>query len=191
MKPHINPIILVEGKYDKIKLESLVDALIIPTDGFSIFKNKALKENIKTLAAAHGAIILTDSDRAGFIIRKYLHDLLQACSVTDVYVPDIYGKEKRKSVASAEGKLGVEGMPPEVLKRLLCVLQGNTPKIGEMIISADLYEMGLLGTADSAARRRELQNRLMLPGRLNKNMLLHILNERFTKDEFVRFYKNL
>lgn len=191
MKPHIDPIILVEGKYDKIKLESLVDALIIPTDGFGIFKNKALKDNIKALAAAHGAIILTDSDRAGFLIRKYLHDLLQKCSVTDVYVPDIYGKEKRKSVASAEGKLGVEGMPPEILQRLLRALQGNAPKTGEAIVSADLYEMGLFGTTDSAARRRELQNRLMLPGRLNKNMLLRVLNARFTKEEFVRFYKSL
>ncbi len=183
MKKKIDPVIIVEGKYDKIKLESLVDTAVISTEGFGIFKDKAAQQNIKQLAHLKGAILLTDSDRAGFIIRKFLHDLLQGTPIYDVYIPDIYGKEKRKETPSAEGKLGVEGMKPEVLERLLdafvCPVRGATTSI----TAADLYEWGLFGGENSAERRRLFQNHLGLPGRLNKNMLLRYLNMLFTKEQ--------
>lgn len=185
MKKIIDHIIVVEGKYDKIKLESLVDAVVIATDGFGIFKDRAAQQNIKKTASLKGAIILSDSDRAGFIIRKYLHDLLHECEVFDVYIPDLYGKEKRKAVPSAEGKLGVEGMPPEVLCKLLDSFENPIRNDGASIKTADLYEWGLFGGEESARKRRSFQHHLGLPGRLNKNMLLKCLNTMFTKEQCV------
>lgn len=185
MKKIIDPIIVVEGKYDKIKLESLVDAVVIATDGFGIFKDKAAQQNIKKMASLKGAIILTDSDRAGFIIRKFLHDLLQECEVFDVYIPDLYGKEKRKEAPSAEGKLGVEGTPSEVLCKLLDSFENPIRNDGTSIKTADLYEWGLFGGEESAHKRRSFQRYLGLPGRLNKNMLLKCLNTMFTKEQCV------
>ena len=184
MKKKIDSIIVVEGKYDKIKLESMVDTVVIATDGFGIFKDKSAQENIKKLAAINGAILLTDSDRAGFIIRKFLHDILLGCTVYDVYIPDVYGKERRKTSPSAEGKLGVEGMSSKVLCRLLESFDGIEVK-GQKITTADLYEWGLFGGESSAEKRRRFQNHLGLPGRLNKNMLLKILNSMFTKEQCI------
>ena len=171
---HIKEAIIVEGKYDKVKLESMVDTVVIATDGFGIFKDKSAQENIKKLAKINGAILLTDSDRAGFIIRKFLHDILVGCTVYDVYIPDVYGKERRKATPSAEGKLGVEGMKPEILARLLESFDGIEVK-EPTITTADLYEWGLFGGESSAEKRRRFQNHLGLPGRLNKNMLLKIM----------------
>lgn len=186
MKKKIEPIIIVEGKYDKIKLESLVDTSVIATQGFGIFKDLDAQQNIKQLACLQGAIILTDSDRAGFIIRKFLHDLLQGCLLYDIYIPDIYGKEKRKDMPSAEGKLGVEGMPPKLLNSLLDTFVCPPQRNALSITSADLYEWGLLGSANSAEKRRLFQKQLGLPGRLNKNMLLRYLNMMFTKEQCIR-----
>ncbi len=184
MKISIKPILIVEGKYDKIKLENLVDGLIFCTDGFQIFKDSQLQRNLRTLAQARGAIILTDSDRAGFLIRKKLHDILQGCDLFDVYIPDVFGKESRKETASAEGKLGVEGMEDALLHELLsfAAVAPNHPKTP--ITSVDLYESKLFGQAESAKLRREFQFYLGLPGRLNKNMLLKVLNGMFTKEQF-------
>ncbi len=185
MKKSVDQIIIVEGKYDKIKLESLIDAIVFATDGFAIFKDKKMQQNIKKLAALQGAIILTDSDRAGFIIRKFLHDLLQGSAVFDIYIPDVYGKEKRKEAPSAEGKLGVEGMPAQVLTKLLNSFEKPIHNSGASIKTSDLYEWGLFGTERSSEIRRDFQNYLGLPGRLNKNMLLNCLNTMFTKEQCV------
>ena len=142
MRPIIEPIIIVEGKYDKIKLESLVDGIVIATDGFGIFKDKAAQKNLQNLAKMHGAIILTDSDRAGFIIRKFLHDILAGSELYDVYIPDVPGKERRKNLPSAEGKLGVEGMSSEVLNRLLHSFSSPARNGEHPITVVDLYEWG-------------------------------------------------
>ncbi|MBQ6947223.1 MAG: DUF4093 domain-containing protein [Clostridia bacterium] len=184
MKKSIKPIIIVEGKYDKIKLENLVNGIVVATEGFGIFKDHKAQQNIKTLAKHNGAVILTDSDRAGFVIRKRLHDLLNDCEVVDLYIPDIYGKERRKDQVSAEGKLGVEGMPDEVLVDLFDGLNLSTPRIKSAIKVLDLYECGMFGSADSAGLRRDFQAWLGLPGRLNKNMLLKVLSELFTREQF-------
>ena len=186
MKIQIDPIIIVEGKYDKIKLESLVDGVVIATDGFGIFKDKAAQRDLQNLAKMRGAVILTDSDRAGFIIRKFLHDILNGCMLCDVYIPDILGKEKRKSIPSAEGKLGVEGMTSEVLKQLLDSFSKPAQKKEDPITVSDLYDWGLYGGENSSERRRNFQHHLGLPGRLNKNMLLRILNGMFTKEQCLR-----
>lgn len=189
MKKHIDPIIIVEGKYDKIKLESLIDGLIIATDGFAIFKDKDAQSNLKMLTKMHGAIILTDSDRAGFIIRRYLHSILQGYTLYDIYIPDVYGKEKRKTAPGAEGKLGVEGMSADVLSTLLATFERPPLNHGDSITSADLFEMGLFGGKDSAAKRRAFQSSLGLPGRLNKNALLKILNSMFTREQLLEQIK--
>lgn len=183
MKQKVNPIVIVEGKYDKIKLESLIDGIVIATEGFGIFKDKAAQETLITLAKKHSAIVLTDSDRAGFVIRKYLHDILQGCELFDIYIPDVYGKEKRKTIPSAEGKLGVEGMPSEVIFKLLDNFAAPPVNNGDSITSVDLFELGLFGGNDSKEKRIKFQTYLGLPGRLNKNMLLKILNTMFTKEQ--------
>lgn len=189
IKKHISPIIIVEGKYDKIKLDSLFDGLIFSTDGFEIFKNKNRQELLKQLAIEKGAIILTDSDRAGFMIRKYLHDILKNCTLHDVYIPDIYGKEKRKDMPSAEGKLGVEGIPSDIIVGLLENYQEKSDSVPTTIREYDLFQTGLFGKSDSAETRRAFQKYLCLPERLNKNMFLKILNQRFTHQQFIKMYE--
>ena len=186
MRPIIEPIIIVEGKYDTIKLESLVDGIVIATDGFGIFKDKAAQKNLQNLAKMHGAIILTDSDRAGFIIRKFLHDILAGSELYDVYIPDVPGKERRKNLPSAEGKLGVEGMSSEVLNRLLHSFSSPARNGEHPITVVDLYEWGLYGGENSSEIRRDFQHHLGLPGRLNKNMLLRILNGMLTREQCLR-----
>ncbi len=186
MKIRIEPLIIVEGKYDKIKLENIVDGIIIATDGFSVFKDKEAQKTLFKLAKAKGAIIMTDSDRAGFLIRKYLHDILRDTEIYDIYIPDIFGKEKRKDMPSAEGKLGVEGVPQSILAELLSSY--NSPKSkGENNISVtDLYAAGLYGGDNSSEKRRCFQHFLALPARLNKNMLLKVLNSMFTREQFLQ-----
>ena len=185
MKKLVDHIVIVEGKYDKIKLESLIDAFVIATDGFAIFKDKKMQQNIKKLVELKGAIILTDSDRAGFMIRKFLHDLLQGLEIFDIYIPDVFGKEKRKEFPSAEGKLGVEGMSPQILNNLLDSFEKPTINSKMSIKTTDLYEWGLFGNEGSGEKRRAFQEHLGLPGRLNKNMLLDCLNTMFTKEQCI------
>lgn len=185
MKIRIDPLVIVEGKYDKIKLENLIDGMILATDGFGIFKNKNMKQTLRQLAEERGAIILTDSDRAGFLIRKHLHDILADCQIYDLYIPDVYGKEKRKESVSAEGKLGVEGMRDDLLQKILSAFQNADKRKKGEISEATLFEYGLFGSKDSADKRRRLQLSLGLPGRLNKNMLLKVLNSIFSKEQFI------
>ena len=165
----IKEAIVVEGRYDKNTLSQVVDALIIPVDGFQIFKKKNTVQMLRKLAATQGLIIFTDSDGAGFVIRNHLKGVLPQDQVKHAYIPDIYGKERRKATAGKEGKLGVEGMRPEVLKEAL--LRAGATVVGEemssqprrQITRSDLFTAQLTGCAGSQERRKKLLHQLDLP----------------------------
>lgn len=186
--------IIVEGKYDKIKLSSIVDGLIITTDGFGIFKDKEKRELIKLLAKKRGIIILTDSDSAGFLIRSHIKGFVKEGEIKNVFVPDIFGKEKRKTAPSKEGKLGVEGISREILESALkkagiANLQGQNqgqdkqPQQRE-VTKTDLFEDGLSGGADSKAKRALLLSQLGLPRRMSTNTLLEAINALYSYEEY-------
>lgn len=181
--------IIVEGKYDIIKLSNLIDGLIIKTDGFGIFKDKEKQKLIRRLAGETGIIVLTDSDSAGFIIRNFLTSSLPADKITHVYIPDIFGKEKRKTEAGKEGKLGVEGMTEEILLeafRKAGVVGETTTEKRRLITNIDLYEYGFSGRPNSQEKRKKLLKRLSLPERLSTSSLVKILNTFVTYEEFVK-----
>lgn len=186
--------IIVEGKYDKIRLSNIVDAVIIPTHGFSIYKDKETAGLIKALAQKTGIIILTDSDSAGFQIRSKIRDLVKDGEVINVYIPDIKGKERRKREPSKQGLLGVEGIDDKIIleafKKAGVFSEEQHPKT-DPITKADLMDLGLIGGDGSAAKRAELQRRLGLPERLSANMLIEILNKMYDRGEFVTFCNNL
>ena len=170
--------VIVEGKYDKIKLSQIFDATILTTDGFGIFKQKDKLALLRRLAETRGLLIFTDSDGAGFVIRNYLKGAVSKEKLFHAYIPELYGKEKRKAKGSKEGKLGVEGVPDDVIIRAVeasGALQGSVPaKSG--ITKADLYELGLSGSAGSTQRRLRLLKELQLPQQLSSNALLDVLN---------------
>lgn len=184
--------IIVEGKYDKIKLSSLIDGLIIETHGFGIFKDKEQMALIRRLADSRGILILTDSDSAGFLIRNHLVGAIDPAKIKHAYIPDILGKERRKDTPSKEGKLGVEGMPVQEIYRALqragvnCEQEGpqNTKESVRAITKMDLYEAGLSGGEGSAQRRKLLLKKLQLPERLAVNSLVRVLNQIMTYEEF-------
>lgn len=169
--------VIVEGKYDKAKLSSLVDATIVTTDGFDVFRDREKLAYIRALAEKNGVIILTDSDAAGFRIRAHIAGAVDPEKITHVYIPDIFGKERRKAQPSAEGKLGVEGMPAGVLldalRRAAWAVEGQDApapaKRAAPVTKADLVEWGLSGGPDSAGRRRRVLAALGLPARMNAN----------------------
>ncbi|MFQ8638984.1 MAG: toprim domain-containing protein [Acutalibacteraceae bacterium] len=177
----IREAVVVEGRYDKIKLSSLVDTAIVETNGFSIYKDAEKRAFIKKLAAERGVVILTDSDNAGRQIRSYVASWLPAEQVRHAYIPDIYGKERRKAAPSKEGKLGVEGVPAEVLlEALRCtgvtVDAAAVPQAAPQLTAADLVSLGLSGGPNSAALRRKLLVSLGLPENLSTKMLLRWLD---------------
>lgn len=181
-------IIIVEGRYDKIKLSSIVDAVIIETEGFGIFKDKEKQRMIRRLAQAKGIVILTDSDSAGFMIRSFITSFVPKEYITNVYIPDVYGKEKRKDTASKEGKLGVEGISVELLldafkKAGVGVFECEIADKRAVTLN-DFYEDGLTGSADSKAKRKELLKKLDLPERMSTKALLEIINIFLTYDEY-------
>ena len=182
--------VIVEGKYDKARLSSVVDALIITTDGFGIFRSKEKQTLIKKIAREKGIIILTDSDAAGFKIRNFLKNIAPEESVVHAYVPDIYGKEKRKAEPSKEGKLGVEGIDNALIEQALLNtgLFSNDEHIpsSKPITVADLFEAGLTGKTDSAQKRRELLLYLGLPARLTGKNMLSVLNMFLTLEDFTK-----
>lgn len=184
--------IIVEGKYDKMRLSELCDALIITTDGFRIFKDAEKKRFLKALAERQGLLIMTDSDRAGFVIRSHLKSFIPNEYIKNVYIPDILGKEKRKAAPSKEGLLGVEGMDREILLKLLKEASSEpVEKTGEPITKLDLYVLSLSGKSESGALRRALSEKLALPARLSANSMLEVLNAMFSRDEFFAFVRNL
>ena len=181
---------MVEGRYDQNTLSQLVDTLIIPTQGFGIFKDKEKAALLRRLAAGRGLIILTDSDGAGFVIRNHLKGILPPEQVKHAYIPDLMGKERRKRTPGREGKLGVEGMRPEVLEAALRRAgatfldeTGEAAPKRQAITKADLMALGLSGGPGAAERRKELLHRLELPERLSPNALLEVLNALFTLGE--------
>lgn len=188
----INKAVIVEGKYDKIKLSGLIDAVIISTDGFRIFKDRETIELIKTFAELSGIIILTDSDAAGFKIRNYIRSAVGDKNIKNIYIPDIYGKEKRKAAYSAERKLGVEGMPDELLISLFESAGCEISKPDEFkITKAVLYEDGLTGGSGSAERRRVLKKKLGLPERMSTNAMLGVLNSIYGYEKYKKTVKDI
>lgn len=186
---HLRQAIVVEGRYDKAALAGVVDAPVFTTGGFGIFNNREQLAFLRQVAQRRGLIILTDADSAGFVIRNYLKGTLPRDCVWHAYIPDVEGKESRKRRPGKEGKLGVEGMPPEVLlealRRAGVPLEGEAPAApGEQIGFTDLYEAGLSGMADAAARRARWQQALGLPARLGKQGFLDALNILMSREEF-------
>ena len=185
--------IIVEGKYDVIKLSRIVDALIIKTDGFGIFKDKEKQALLRRLADEKGIIVLTDSDSAGFLIRKFLKSSIAEDKITHVYIPDVYGKEKRKIQAGKEGKLGVEGISEQVLleafKRSGVICSETATEQRRLITNIDLYEAGLMGKDNSKEKRVRLMKALALPERLSTSSLIKILNTFVTYEEFIEKLK--
>ena len=182
----LNKPIIVEGKYDKITLENVVDTLIIPTDGFSIFKNKEKCDMIRLLAKKHGIIVLTDSDSAGSMIRAHIKKIAGECEIINVYVPRIAGKEKRKAHFGKEGILGVEGMTPEIIENALKKSGVFSVKTEERrkITKADMFAFGLSGGEDSREKRKSFLRQLGLPESLSSSAMLDVLNNMLTFEEF-------
>lgn len=191
----IHEAIVVEGRYDKNTLSQIVDAPIIQTNGFQIMKDTEQMALIRAVAAKLGIIIFTDSDGAGFVIRNYLKGALPQQQVKHAYIPDVPGKEKRKTAPGKEGKLGVEGMTPEIildaLKRAGATIDGETSVEKNQITKYDLFSLGLSGTPDSRNKRKTLQKQLGFPEHMSSNALLQALNMLYTKDEFCKLMDTL
>ncbi len=185
----IREAIVVEGRYDKNTLSQVVDALILETAGFGVFRDEEKLALLRSLARKRGLIILTDPDGAGFVIRNFLKGVIPADQVKHAYIPDVYGKERRKRAPGREGKLGVEGMSPERLLRALeragaTFLDDDAPAAQQGALTpADLVELGLSGAPDAAARRRSLLRRLDLPEHMSAKALLAALNALYTQEE--------
>ena len=187
-KPRIEEVVVVEGRYDRNMLLQVVDATVVETGGFAVFNDREKLHFLRKLAEKRGLILLTDSDGAGFVIRNYLKGALPKERIKQAYIPDVFGKERRKRKAGKEGKLGVEGMPPEVLvealRRAGATFEDDSSAPQRTgLTKADLLEKGLIGP-DSAARRAALQQRLGLPSRLTANGLLEALDLLLTREEF-------
>lgn len=186
----VREVIVVEGRYDKNTLSQVVDAVIIETSGFGIFNDAEKRKLLQTMAEARGLIVLTDSDGAGFVIRNYIKGCVDPKLVKHAYIPDVYGKERRKSAPSREGKLGVEGMKPQVLLDAL-IRAGATfddeenKKTAPRISKADMYARGLSGREGSAEKRAQLIKQLGLPERLTADGLLDVLNATMSREEFL------
>ena len=182
MKLRIKEVLVVEGRYDKNTLSQVVDGTIIETKGFGLFRDPEQMALLRFYAETRGLIVLTDSDSAGFLIRNHIRGSIPAGSVTHAYIPDIPGKEQRKSSPSKEGKLGVEGMTPDVLRNALLragatVVDGETePGSGLRLSKADLYTMGLSGGSKSREKRKQIAIQLGLPERISADGLLEAVN---------------
>ena len=188
---HIREAVVVEGRYDKNALSQVVDTLILETAGFGIFKDRDQMALLRRAAERRGLIVLTDSDGAGFVIRSRIKSCIPGQYLKHAYIPDVYGKEKRKRQRGREGKLGVEGMSPQVLEQVLrragaTVLNeapGQDTKTVPALTKADLFAAGLTGRPDSAARRLELLKQLELPEHMSANALLNVLNGCYSREE--------
>ena len=194
----IKEVIVVEGRYDKNALSQVVDATVITLGGFSVFNDKEKLAFLRRLGEKQGLIVLTDSDGAGFVIRNYLKGALPKELVKQAYIPDIHGKERRKRAPGKEGKLGVEGMKPEVLLEALRRAgatfldeEGEKEKKGSPITKADLFALGLTGGENSAGKRQALLKSLELPEHLTPNGLLEALNLLYDRESFLEYAANI
>ena len=186
----INYPIIVEGKYDKAFLKSFLDATVVTTEGFSVYKNKEFKELVLSLAQDKKVIVLTDSDNAGKQIRNHIKNILKDVEIINLYTPQIYGKEKRKDKPSKEGYLGVEGQEKDEIIALLtefAVSENNLSKI--KITKTDLYLCGLCGGENSSIKRKEMLKELNLPLNISTNMLLEVINRKYDREEFLLKFK--
>ena len=194
----IKEVIVVEGRYDKNTLSQVVDATVVTLGGFAVFNDREKLAFLRRLALERGLIVLTDSDGAGFVIRNYLKGALPRDLVKQAYIPDIHGKERRKRAPGKEGKLGVEGMRPQVLLESLRRAgatfldeEDQSTASKEPITKADLFALGLTGGTGSAARRQALLRQLDLPEHLTPNALLEALNLLYTREAFLKSTESL
>ena len=179
--------IVVEGRYDKNTLSQILDAPILETSGFGIFKDKQQMALLRRVAETRGLIVFTDSDGAGFVIRNHIKSAIPGKYLKHAYIPDIYGKEKRKATPGKEGKLGVEGMTREVilesLRRAGATIEGEETIPVRQITKQNLMELGLSGGADASAKRLKLLKKMNLPERMSPNAMLQALNLLYTLEE--------
>ena len=190
----IREAIVVEGRYDKNTLAQIVDAPILETKGFGLFKDPKQLDLLRSVAKKRGLIVLTDSDGAGFVIRNHIKSAIPAKYLKHAYIPDVAGKEKRKAAPGKEGKLGVEGMSPEVLLAALknagATIEGeSTARGNDQITKQDFVEFGLSGGPNASERRKRLQNRLHLPEHMSANALLQALNLLMSREELAEIVR--
>ncbi len=188
--------IIVEGRYDKIKLSSIVSSPIIDTGGFRVFKDKEKQNLIKKISAQRGLLVLTDSDSAGFVIRNFLKGIVPENELKHAYIPQLRGKEKRKAEASKEGLLGVEGMDEQIIVRAIqnsgaTILNYDKKVKSGDITKSDLYELGLSGRENSAVLREKLLKRLQLPSYLTTNAMLTALNCLYSLEELKELIESM
>lgn len=180
--------VIVEGKYDKIRLSDFLDAVIIETDGFRIFSDKEKRAFIRNLAKTKGIIVMTDSDSAGFRIRNFIRNIASDGEVINVYIPDVFGKEKRKTEPSKEGKLGVEGLSREIITDALTkagVFHSETEKTEtRQVTVTDLFEDGFTGSDNAHKRKEKLLKKLSLPSRMSNSQLLKLINTFMSYEDY-------
>ena len=190
----IKEAILVEGRYDKNTLSQILDAPILETGGFGIMKDKAQLALLRRVAQTRGLIVFTDPDGAGFVIRNFVKGAIPARYLKHAYIPDIYGKERRKAAPGKEGKLGVEGMKREVLldalRRAGATFEGETAQRTAGLTKQDMMELGLSGGPDSSAKRAALMKKLGFPEHMSANALLQALDLLYTREELARILEN-
>ena len=191
MKIKLDSPIIVEGKYDKIRLENIFETPIIITEGFGIFKNKDKKDFIKLLAEKSGIIVLTDSDSAGIMIRNHLKSFINNDKIINIYLPEIPGKERRKSSPSKQGILGVEGVDDDIIVSAFerAGVVGTKRELNDKITKLDLYNLGIIGGEQSAKLRSEILAKLSLPTGLSATSMLEAINFLYTKEEFLKLIK--
>ena len=191
----IQEAIVVEGRYDKNTLSQIVDAPIFQTDGFHIHKDKALVQLLRSVAQKRGLIVLTDSDGAGFVIRNFLKSCIPPQQLKHAYIPDVYGKERRKTAPGKEGKLGVEGMPPDIILESLrnagATVLGEAAQTSGEITKLDFVELGLSGGDNSSLLRKKVLKKLNLPEHMSSNAMLQALNLLYSKAELREILRQL
>ena len=191
----IKEAILVEGRYDKNTLSQIVDAPILETSGFGIFKDKKQMALLRTIAEKRGLIVFTDSDGAGFVIRNHIKSAIPGKYLKHAYIPDIMGKERRKAAPGKEGKLGVEGMKPDVileaLRRSGATIEGEDVPVSRQITKQDLMALGLSGGADASAKRLALLKKLDLPEHMSANAMLQALNLLYSLEALTEFVETM
>lgn len=185
----VSEVIVVEGRYDKNTLSQVVDAVIIETSGFGVFNNKEKQQLLRALAEKRGLIVMTDPDGAGLVIRNFVKSCVDPKLLKQAYMPEIFGKERRKSKASKEGKLGVEGMNADVIMQALrccgATIDGEETASSGGITMADMYAAGLTGKPDSAAKRARFLASMELPQKMTAQALLPVLNALMSREDFL------
>ena len=191
----IREAIVVEGRYDKNTLSQILDAPILETSGFGIFKDRQQMALLRRIAESRGLIVFTDSDGAGFVIRNHIKSAIPGRYLKHAYIPDIYGKEKRKATPGKEGKLGVEGMTKEVilesLRRAGATIEGTETRSDHQITKQNLMELGLSGTTDASANRLKLLKKLNLPEHMSPNAWLQALNLLYSLEELTTIVESM